>query len=180
MTIIGPTPLLAADFIIFGLIVPRLGEEYSRLSGMWYAKIFLTCVRSNFSRHLGPLFKLDYDFHFQDSIALIVQAVGGGIASSATTLQGTVNGGHIMLGGIVFQLVVAIFYSFLVMEFLTRWALDKPLKGRVSTWERKNEKVAMDARMKTMLMGLGLLTLFIIIRYVCFLWRRYARKCQKA
>lgn len=57
---------------------------------MWYAKIFLTCVRSNFPRYLGPLFKLDSGFRFQDSIALIVQAVGGGIASSATTLQGTV------------------------------------------------------------------------------------------
>lgn len=90
------------------------------------------------------------------------------ICVAAFNIRNRCNGGHIMLGGIVFQLVVAVFYSFLVMEFLTRWALDKPLKGRVSTWERKSEKVAMDARMKTMLMGLGLLTLLIVIRYACF------------
>lgn len=101
---------------------------------------------------------------FQDSIALIVQAVGGGIASSATTLQGTVDGGHIMLGGIVFQLAVAVLYSILALEYLTRWKLDKLLRIRVSNWERRNGNVSMDARTKTMLVGLGLLTLFIIVR----------------
>lgn len=102
----------------------------------------------------------------QDCIALIVQAVGGGIASSATTLQGTVNGGHIMLGGIVFQLAVALFYTSLAAEFLTRWALDKPVRTRARTWEGRDGKTTLNVKSKTMLLGLGLLTLFIIIRCV--------------
>jgi hypothetical protein len=45
--IIGPTPLLAADFVIFGIIIERLGVGYSRLGAKWctfslshYASIF--------------------------------------------------------------------------------------------------------------------------------------------
>jgi hypothetical protein len=33
--IIGPTPLLAADFVIFGIIIERLGAGYSRLAPKW-------------------------------------------------------------------------------------------------------------------------------------------------
>jgi hypothetical protein len=39
-----------------------------------------------------------------DLIALVVQAAGGAIASTAKTHEGSANGGKIMLGGIVFQL----------------------------------------------------------------------------
>lgn len=31
-TILGPTPLLAANFVIFGVIIDRLGVQFSRLS----------------------------------------------------------------------------------------------------------------------------------------------------
>ena len=31
-TILGPTPLLAANFVIFGVLIHRLGIQYSRLS----------------------------------------------------------------------------------------------------------------------------------------------------
>lgn len=34
-TIIAPTPLVAANFIILGRIIQRLGSKYSRLSAMW-------------------------------------------------------------------------------------------------------------------------------------------------
>ena len=35
MCIIGPTPLLAANFVIFGRIAQRLGINYSRLPHKW-------------------------------------------------------------------------------------------------------------------------------------------------
>jgi hypothetical protein len=42
-TIIAPTPLLAATFIIFSRVVQRLGTEYSRLTPKWcmYSEIIL-------------------------------------------------------------------------------------------------------------------------------------------
>lgn len=36
-TIIAPTPLIAANFVILGRIIKRLGQQYSRLSAMWCA-----------------------------------------------------------------------------------------------------------------------------------------------
>lgn len=39
-----------------------------------------------------------------DVFALVVQAAGGGIASSATTNSGSANGAHIMLAGIFLQM----------------------------------------------------------------------------
>ena len=34
-TIIAPTPLIAANFVILGQIIKRLGQQYSRLSARW-------------------------------------------------------------------------------------------------------------------------------------------------
>lgn len=38
-TIIAPTPLIAANFVILGRIIKRLGQQYSRLSAMWCASL---------------------------------------------------------------------------------------------------------------------------------------------
>ncbi|PPQ85349.1 hypothetical protein CVT25_000640, partial [Psilocybe cyanescens] len=81
-TIIAPTPLLAASFIIFGEVIKILSPKYSHL-------------------HLNV-------------ILLVVQGVGGGLVVSsdspdsanmvnALTSQ-NLQGAHIMLSGIVFQL----------------------------------------------------------------------------
>ncbi|ETW76335.1 hypothetical protein HETIRDRAFT_421824 [Heterobasidion irregulare TC 32-1] len=45
MTVIGPTPLLAAYFVILGQIIPQMGSQYSRLSSRTYTILFCTCVR---------------------------------------------------------------------------------------------------------------------------------------
>ncbi|KAF7341349.1 hypothetical protein MVEN_01871400 [Mycena venus] len=80
-TILAPTPLLAANFMIMARIVERLGTSYSRLTPKSYTILFLPC----------------------DIIALVVQGVGGGMASSANDLDGANQGANVMLGGIGFQ-----------------------------------------------------------------------------
>jgi len=110
-TIIAPTPLLAANFIIFAQLTRLLGVQYSRLSPKLYARIFLTC----------------------DIIALVVQGTGGGIASSASTQSGSNLGGNIMLGGIVFQLVSLIIFICLATEYMIRFLTDRPFQAAAST-----------------------------------------------
>ncbi|KDR83263.1 hypothetical protein GALMADRAFT_239130 [Galerina marginata CBS 339.88] len=105
-TIIGPTPLLAANFVIFGIVIQRLGTQYSRLSPKWYTILFCTC----------------------DVISLVVQAVGGGKAATAAgNDMDPTPGGHIMLGGIVFQLMTITIYAICATEFFIRYFKNWPL-----------------------------------------------------
>ncbi|KAF8161694.1 RTA1-like protein [Crassisporium funariophilum] len=108
-TIMAPTPLLAASFIIFGTIIKRLGPSYSRLSPKWCPGILISS---------------------QDVISLVIQGVGGGIAASAETLEGANRGARIMLGGIIFQLVVIIAFIFVALEFSIRYMRNAPLASR--------------------------------------------------
>lgn len=44
-TIIAPTPLLAANFVILGLIIGHLGAQYSRLTPKWCKYLSLTSAK---------------------------------------------------------------------------------------------------------------------------------------
>ncbi|TFK62181.1 RTA1-domain-containing protein [Pluteus cervinus] len=139
-TIISPTFILAANFIIFGRIIDHMGTGYSRLPARLYSRILITC----------------------DAISLVVQAGGGGIASAATTLDAANRGAHIMLAGIVFQFIIITCYLALATEFLIRWSLDKPFTGRTNSTPR-GEKTT---RVRIMLEALGINTLCLFIRAI--------------
>lgn len=109
--ILGPTPLLAVDFVIFGAIIQHLGIGYSRMGPKWYTIVFCTC----------------------DAISLIVQAIGGAKASQASHNHdriGARKGGDIMLGGIAFQLGVIVLFSFFVAEYLVRYFFKRPIDNK--------------------------------------------------
>ncbi|KAI0346926.1 RTA1-domain-containing protein [Trametopsis cervina] len=109
-TIISPTPLLAASFIILSRLTSILGTQYSRLSPRWYSRIFLTC----------------------DIIALIIQALGGGLADSDDASQSRL-GSNIMLGGIVFQLVALVIFATLMVEYFVRCWRNLPREGAMTS-----------------------------------------------
>ncbi|KAF9479963.1 RTA1-domain-containing protein [Pholiota conissans] len=101
-TIVAPTPLLAANFVIFGRIVRVLGQRYSRLRPRLYTIIF-TC---------------------SDVASLVIQGLGGGVAASAKTLEGANGGANIMLGGITFQLIIIVIFSACAIEYYFRYNKD--------------------------------------------------------
>ncbi|KAJ7823783.1 RTA1 like protein-domain-containing protein [Mycena olivaceomarginata] len=104
-TIIGPTPLAAANFIILGRIINRLGPAYSRLSPKLYTILFLCC----------------------DIVSLVVQAIGGGMAATAVNKRlDPAKGGNVMLGGIIFQMVTITAYVLCAGEFLLRYLKNRP------------------------------------------------------
>ncbi|KAF9457833.1 RTA1 like protein-domain-containing protein [Collybia nuda] len=142
-TILAPTPMVAANFIILSRIINRLGASYSRIPARWYSIIFCTC----------------------DFISLVVQGTGGGLAASAET--DPTPGGNVMLGGIIFQLVTITIYALFAAEFFTRYFLDRPFRSRqgsVDSW--KDQKPPMDVRLKIMSGGLVFSTLCLFIRAV--------------
>ncbi|PPQ64049.1 hypothetical protein CVT24_008862 [Panaeolus cyanescens] len=94
LTIIGPTPLLAANFIILGEIIKYLGPAYSRISPRMYSIIFCTC------------------FDERTGCGLVIYPRSWrGSGATADTSEGAENGAHIMLVGIAFQLFVIVAYS---------------------------------------------------------------------
>jgi len=105
-TIISPTFLSAANFIILGRIVTIVGPQFSRLSPRNYARIFLTA----------------------DVVALVIQAIGGGMASSADTPSGSENGGNVMLAGIIIQLIAITFFAGLAADFVINLSRQKPVR----------------------------------------------------
>ncbi|KAF8191019.1 RTA1 like protein-domain-containing protein [Mycena galopus ATCC 62051] len=137
-TIIAPTPLLAATFVIMARIIQQLGTSYSRLTPMRYTMVFLPC----------------------DIIALVVQGVGGGMASSAPDLAGANRGAHVMLGGIAFQFAVIIVFSAFAIDFTLRYLRDKPVRAE------GNPRGPLTPHLKTMLAAIVFSTTVLFIRSV--------------
>ncbi|EGN94128.1 hypothetical protein SERLA73DRAFT_188718 [Serpula lacrymans var. lacrymans S7.3] len=145
-TILAPTPLVAANFIILGKIIGRLGSRYSRLSPKLYTFVFCSF----------------------DVICLIVQAVGGASAATAVGKQQSPNnGGNIMLGGIVAQMISITVYVACAGEFFLRYFSDSPLR-RVFPVDSPNNAGGnvIDPNMKLMIMALIFETTCIFIRSV--------------
>ncbi|KAI1787347.1 RTA1-domain-containing protein [Ganoderma leucocontextum] len=144
-TIISPTPLIAANCIILGQIIRRIGQKYSRVS----AKIHLP--GNTIADAVVPV--------SQDIIALVIQAVGGESASTAVqTGRDSETGGHIMLAGVSFQMAALVVYVVLASEFILRYAYDHPFEryGDSMVARRKTDK-----KMKLMLLGLVLEAVFL-------------------
>ncbi|KAF7354226.1 hypothetical protein MVEN_01110400 [Mycena venus] len=138
-TIISPTPLLAASFIILARVIHQLGTSYSLLTPKWYTILFLPC----------------------DIIALVVQAVGGGMASSADTLSGANLGANVMLGGIGFQFAVIVIFSALSLDFIQRYVRDKRVRVHENT-----PRGVLSLNLKLMLAALAFSTTTLFIRSV--------------
>ncbi|KAF7348771.1 RTA1-like protein [Mycena venus] len=147
-TIIGPTPLIAADFMILGRIINRLGTRYSRLSPKWYSIIFCSC----------------------DIISLSVQGFGGTVASLAVGRgESPEHGAHIMLGGIIFQMATISIYILLAAEFFLRFFTDKPLGGREAVYHSLNAgrgRGEVDKKMRIMIGALSFNTTCLLIRAI--------------
>ncbi|KAE9396597.1 RTA1-domain-containing protein [Gymnopus androsaceus JB14] len=141
-TIVAPTPLLAANFIILARIIRKLGDSYSRLRPRRYSRIFVTC----------------------DIIALFVQAGGGSVASGTNISQSQVNtGSNIMLGGIGFQVGVMLCYMALATEYFWRFSRQRPV--RCST-EGENKTGVIDHRLQLLIYALMFNTACLFIRAI--------------
>jgi len=141
-TSFAPTFLIASYFVILAEIIRRLGPCYSRLQPRMYAMIFCG----------------------SDLVALGVQGAGGGLAASAAgnATESPDKGGHIMLVGIVIQMISITIYSFLAIEFVARYLKDKPFKRANNQPPTGNYYI--DAKLKMMLVGLGISTVLIYVR----------------
>ncbi|RKL23577.1 hypothetical protein BFJ72_g14439 [Fusarium proliferatum] len=105
--IIAPTFITAGLYVILGALINRLGRESSVLGPKMYAIVFLTC----------------------DIIALVIQAVGGAMASTESDkIDGdTKPGTNIMMAAMVVFAVLVI--DFMRRVFVKKSYLQKRKKG---------------------------------------------------
>ncbi|CAI7655947.1 unnamed protein product [Penicillium manginii] len=98
--IIAPTFFTAGIYVILGRFIQILGPESSILRPNLYLWIFCTC----------------------DVISLVVQAIGGGLASGQAGKVGgnTAPGTHTMVAGIVFQLFSITIFVICAADFVRR------------------------------------------------------------
>ncbi|KAG8970775.1 hypothetical protein FRC05_011726 [Tulasnella sp. 425] len=162
-TIIAPSFMTAAMFIIVGRIISLVGTEYSRLRPRTYSILFISA----------------------DFVALVVQAVGGATASSANGNSGAETGANIMVAGIIVQMAAITIYCIIQGDYLWRVLTDRPVRppgtpggvtpqsdmeGVSNTVTLEKEAVSGRARLtpniKNMLIGLGIATVFIYIRSI--------------
>lgn len=95
----APVFYTAGIYILLGRFIKIFGPESSFLSPKLYLWIFCTC----------------------DVISLVIQAAGGGMASSASNGKGdTAPGTNTMVAGIVFQLVSISVFVYCAFDFLRR------------------------------------------------------------
>ncbi|KAH7244561.1 RTA1 like protein-domain-containing protein [Fusarium redolens] len=108
--IIAPVFFTAGVYIILGRLIQVFGRNCSILRPSLYLWIFCTC----------------------DVISLVVQAVGGGLASSEVNkINGNTDPGtNIMVAGIVFQLASMSVFVALAIDFLIRSTRQGILKSR--------------------------------------------------
>lgn len=86
-----------------------LGSEYSFVTTSSYA---ILCIAG-------------------DILSLVIQAIGGGMASAADTSQGQKNGADVMVAGIFIQVAIMTFYSIVLVAYIIRWWINKPFTRQV-------------------------------------------------
>ncbi|KAG8985938.1 hypothetical protein FRB94_004803 [Tulasnella sp. JGI-2019a] len=106
-TIFGPSFMTAGFFIIFVRIVGIVGSEYSRLSPKIYTYLFVGT----------------------DVTALLIQSVGGAMAATANTPSGSQSGAHVMVGGIILQMISITVYAITSVEYFWRVYKEKPFRA---------------------------------------------------
>lgn len=95
----APVFFTGGIYVLLGRLIGLFGRETSMLSAKQYLWIFCS----------------------SDVLSLIIQAAGGGIASSESNKgKDTTPGTHIMIGGIIIQLVSVIVFIFFAINFLLR------------------------------------------------------------
>lgn len=155
-TVISPSFMSAANFTILGLIIARLGPQYSWLSPRWYLIIFIGF----------------------DVASLVIQSVGGAKASTAVkNHQSAEPGGRIMLYGIIIQMIALTIYVVLGAEFVRRYHADKPVRAVPPPAGHSSETVdekrnynhgpaPVEKNVRIMLIGLIINAVFFFVRTI--------------
>ncbi|CAG8949279.1 hypothetical protein HYFRA_00004904 [Hymenoscyphus fraxineus] len=138
MLTIAPAFLTAAIYLCLARIVNIYGAELSRFKPRTYTLVFCTC----------------------DFISLVLQALGGAIASSADDKKGSELGKNLMLAGLIFQVVSLTLFAGCCGDFALR------VFKRKGARNQKYIDIVSSRLFKAFLIGLFTSSLTITIRSI--------------
>ncbi|GAX84469.1 hypothetical protein CEUSTIGMA_g11889.t1 [Chlamydomonas eustigma] len=130
--IIAPSFFSAALYIVFGKIIIAIGRKYSIMRPVTYIWVFCAA----------------------DILSLVIQAIGGGIASQATikeNLSLSNLGTHIMVAGICWQMFSMAMFVILVILFIINVL---------------NARLQLPHKLKVFCAGMALVTVMIFVRCI--------------
>lgn len=138
---IAPALLTAAIYLCLARIITVYGEHLSFFKPRTYTIVFCGC----------------------DLISLVLQALGGAIASTANTRSGSDLGKNIMIAGLGFQVFSLILFSLCAGEFALR-----AYRAR-GTWNPRYHELVSSRLFKAFLYGLvvAVVTIFVRSLYRC-------------
>jgi hypothetical protein len=141
---IGPAFLAAGIYLCLSRIVTTVGPEHSCIKPLSYPRIFIPC----------------------DSISLVLQATGGGIASVATNnYESPKKGNNIMIAGLAFQVATMLLFIFLSADFAWR-AYSCRGELQVTALEHQRAQLRRSWPFRAFIIALSLSTLLIFTRCV--------------
>ncbi|KAF6239589.1 hypothetical protein HO173_002134 [Letharia columbiana] len=141
---IAPAFLAAGIYLTLSRIVITFGPENSHIKPLSYPRIFIPC----------------------DVISLLLQAIGGGMASVASHQDKSPNtGDHIMVAGLAFQVVTLLMFQLLCLDFMIKTLRRMRTMGEAAL-DPKHAVLRGSTKFRAFLVALGLATFCIFIRSI--------------
>ncbi len=141
---IAPAFLAAGIYFCLSRIVSTFGTENSRIKPLSYPRIFIPC----------------------DIASLVLQALGGGIASAKTHQnEDATVGNNIMIAGLAFQVLTLLVFIVLALDFAIRTIVRTRKLGQ-DALDPRHRKLRNSLRFKGFLVALSFATLCIFTRCV--------------
>lgn len=141
---IAPAFLAAGIYLTLSRIVITFGPENSHIKPLSYPRIFIPC----------------------DVISLLLQAIGGGMASVASHQdKSPETGDHIMVAGLAFQVATLFMFQLLCLDFMIKTLRRMSAMGDAAL-DPKHAALRGSAKFRVFLVALGLATFCIFIRSI--------------
>lgn len=141
---IAPAFLAAGIYLTLSRIVITFGPENSRIKPLSYPRIFIPC----------------------DILSLVLQAMGGGMASAAShSNKSPDTGDHIMVTGLAFQVFTLLVFILLCADFAARTVRRMNRMGEAAL-DPTHASLRRSMKFRAFLVALTLATICIFIRSV--------------
>ncbi|KAL8702326.1 MAG: hypothetical protein Q9224_000028 [Gallowayella concinna] len=141
---IAPAFMAAGIYLTLSRIVVTFGPENSRIKPLSYPRLFIPC----------------------DILSLVLQALGGGMASAAShSNKNPENGNHIMVAGLAFQVFTLLVFMLLCADFAVRTVMRMNRLGEAAL-DPTHATLRRSMKFRVFLVALTLSTICIFVRSV--------------